>query len=145
LTKKFIYATLGELFAWIIGWDLILEYLFGASAVAVGWSGYVVSFLKDFGVTLPSALSNAPFTYEMAAGEAVVRLHATGGYVNLPAVLIVALMTALLVIGIRDSANFNNLIVLVKVVVILLFIGCPSASSPRWRSARFCMWRCPWC
>jgi len=115
----YAYATLGELFAWIIGWDLILEYLFGASAVAVGWSGYVVSFLADFHIVLPPALSSAPFAYDTVAG-----LARTGGYINLPAVFIVALMTALLVIGIRVSANFNNVIVLIKVTVILLFIGC---------------------
>jgi APA family basic amino acid/polyamine antiporter len=113
------YATLGEVFAWIIGWDLILEYLFGASAVAVGWSGYVSSFLKDFGVALPASLASAPFSYDPAVG-----LQATGGYINLPAVFIVALMTALLVVGIKVSANFNNIIVVVKVLVILLFIGC---------------------
>ncbi len=111
------YATLGEVFAWIIGWDLILEYLFGASTVAVGWSGYVVSFLKDFGVTLPSVLVNAPFSYTPQAG-----LHLTGAWFNLPAVLIVGVVTGLLVIGIRESANFNNGIVIVKVTVILLFI-----------------------
>ncbi len=114
----YAYTTLGELFAWIIGWDLILEYLFGASAVAVGWSGYVVSILKDFGIHMPAALSNAPFSYDPVTG-----LSVTGAIVNLPAVLIIALMTTLLVIGIRASANFNNLIVVIKVAVILLFIG----------------------
>jgi len=114
----YAYATLGELFAWIIGWDLILEYLFGASAVAVGWSGYVSSLLKDFGVALPAALASAPFSYDPVAG-----LQATGGLINLPAVLIVTLMTALLVVGIQSSANFNNVIVAIKVTVILLFIG----------------------
>jgi len=115
----YAYATLGEVFAWIIGWDLILEYLFGASAVAVGWSAYVTSFLKDFGLALPASLASAPLAYDPATG-----LHATGGILNLPAVLIVALMIGLLVVGIRESANFNNAIVTVKVVVILLFIGC---------------------
>ncbi|MEI6564901.1 MAG: amino acid permease [bacterium] len=111
------YATLGEVFAWIIGWDLILEYLFGASTVAVGWSGYVASFLGDCGITLPFALCNAPFSYTPQAG-----LQLTGAWFNLPAVLIVAVVTWLLVIGIRESANFNNVIVIVKVSVILLFI-----------------------
>lgn len=111
------YATLGEVFAWIIGWDLILEYLFGASTVAVGWSGYVVSFLKDCGVTLPSALCNAPFSYTPHDG-----LQLTGAWFNLPAVLIIAVVTVLLVLGIRESANFNNVIVIVKGTVILLFI-----------------------
>jgi len=116
----YAYATLGEVFAWIIGWDLILEYLFGASAVAVGWSAYVVSFLKDFGLHLPAALASAPLAYDPATGG----LHATGGILNLPAVFIVSLMIALLVVGIRESANFNNVIVAVKMTVILLFIGC---------------------
>lgn len=111
------YATLGELFAWIIGWDLILEYLFGAASVAVGWSGYVVSFLGDCGITLPAALVNAPFSYSPQTG-----LHLTGAWINLPAILILLAMTWLLVIGIRESANFNNVIVILKVSVILLFI-----------------------
>lgn len=112
----YAYATLGQFIAWTIGWDLVLEYLFGASTVAVGWSGYVVSFLNDFGVHVPSAWSNAPFTHD-AAGW-----HATGAIMNLPAMLIVGVMTMLLVVGIRESANINNIIVVVKVVVILLFI-----------------------
>lgn len=115
----YAYATLGEIFAWIIGWDLILEYLFGASAVAVGWSAYVVSFLKDFGLALPASLASAPFAYDPATG-----LVPTGGIINLPAVFIVALMIGLLMVGIRESANFNNAIVAVKVTVILLFIAC---------------------
>jgi APA family basic amino acid/polyamine antiporter len=115
----YAYATLGEVFAWIIGWDLILEYLFGASAVAVGWSAYVVSFLKDFGLALPVSLASAPLAYDPSTG-----LHATGGILNLPAVFIVAVMIGLLVAGIRESANFNNAIVVVKVAVILLFVGC---------------------
>ncbi len=111
------YATLGELFAWIIGWDLILEYLFGASAVAVGWGGYVKSFLADCGVVLPPHLCNAPVAYEAKS------MHLTGAWVNLPAVFIVAMMTALLYVGIRESAKVNNIIVFVKVAVVLLFIG----------------------
>lgn len=112
------YATLGEMFAWIIGWDLILEYLFGASTVAVGWSGYIVSFLNDFGVHLPATLCAAPFDYTPHLG-----LHATQALFNLPAALVVAVVTVLLVLGIRESANFNNIIVVIKLVVILLFIG----------------------
>lgn len=114
----YAYATMGEFIAWIIGWDLILEYLFGASTVAVGWSGYVVSFLKDFGITIPAALSSAPFTYDAANHSYEI----TGAFLNLPAMFIVALMTILLVIGIRESASFNNVIVVLKVAVILLFI-----------------------
>ncbi|NJD77421.1 MAG: amino acid permease [Candidatus Methanoperedens sp.] len=113
----YAYVTLGELFAWIIGWDLMLEYLFGASTVAVGWSGYVVSFLEDFGITIPSYLSSAPFTYDPVLGW-----QTTGAFLNIPAMFIVAFMTILLVIGIKESAVFNNIIVLVKISVLLLFI-----------------------
>lgn len=113
---SYAYATLGEFLAWIIGWDLILEYLFGASTVAVGWSGYMVSFLEGFGIHLPTALTSAPLVHD-ASGW-----HTTGAIINLPAVLIVAVMTVLLVRGIRESARFNNIIVLVKLAVILLFI-----------------------
>jgi APA family basic amino acid/polyamine antiporter len=114
----YAYATLGEFLAWIIGWDLILEYLFGASTVAVGWSGYVVSFFKDFGVNIPAYLSSAPVNYSPDAGWQM-----TGAFLNLPAMFIIALITTLLVIGIRESAGFNNIIVIVKVAVILLFVG----------------------
>lgn len=113
----YAYASLGEFFAWVIGWDLILEYLFSASTVAVGWSGYVVSFLRDFGIVIPPELTNAPFMHTPQDGW-----QATGAIINLPAVFIVFLMSALLVIGIRESANFNNIIVLVKIAVVLLFV-----------------------
>jgi len=115
----YAYATLGEFIAWIIGWDLILEYLFGASTVAVGWSGYVVSFFKDIGIVIPAAMSSAPLAFNAATGT----WNTTGALINFPAVFIVALLTTLLVIGIKESANFNNIIVIIKVTVILLFIG----------------------
>ena len=111
------YATMGEFIAWIIGWDLILEYLFGSATVAVGWSGYVVSMLSDFGLHLPATVCQSPFIFD-ANGW-----HASGAIINFPAVFIVLLMTTLLVIGIKESAKFNNIIVIVKVVVILLFLG----------------------
>jgi basic amino acid/polyamine antiporter, APA family len=114
----YAYATLGEFIAWVIGWDLILEYLFAASTVAVGWSGYVTSFLKDLGVTVPKHLSSAPLAYDTAT-------HAwtsTGAIINLPAVLIIGVMSAILFRGVRESANINNVIVIIKVTVILLFI-----------------------
>src|SRR5947199_1710638 len=108
------YATLGELIAWIIGWDLILEYALGAVTVAIGWSGYVVSFLKDVGITVPCSL---------AAARGVVAPQCTAPAVfNLPAVIIIAIVTTLLVIGIKESANVNNVIVFIKVAVVLLFI-----------------------
>jgi basic amino acid/polyamine antiporter, APA family len=114
----YAYATLGEIFAWIIGWDLILEYAVGAIAVAVGWSGYVVSFLNSIGVHIPARLSAASGTLvTLTDGTSVTALF------NLPAVVIVFLITVLLVIGIKESATFNNAIVFVKVAVVLLFIG----------------------
>ena len=114
----YAYATLGEFLAWIIGWDLVLEYLFGASTVAVGWSGYVVSFLRDFNINIPAVFSQAPLSYSVTGGW-----HATGAILNCPAIFIVGLMTTLLVIGIRESARFNNGIVVIKLIVIVLFIG----------------------
>src|SRR5881296_542317 len=112
------YATLGELVAWIIGWDLVLEYALGAVTVAIGWSGYVVSFLKDIGITVPPALSAARGTVvTLADGSTITAVF------NLPAVVIIAIITTLLVIGIKESANVNNVIVFVKVAVVLLFIG----------------------
>lgn len=115
----YAYATLGEFIAWIIGWDLILEYLFGGATVSVGWSGYVVSFLKDYGVHIPPALCNAPFAFDTATHEWML----TGSFLNFPAMFIIAVITTLLVIGIRESSNFNNVIVVIKISVILLFIG----------------------
>jgi APA family basic amino acid/polyamine antiporter len=124
------YATLGELFAWIIGWDLILEYLFAASTVAVGWSGYVVSFLRDVGITIPSEFTSAPYTHVAPpdAGLNVWRLFtegwtATGAVLNVPAMVIVGLITILLIIGISESATFNNVVVVIKITVVLLFIA----------------------
>src|SRR6266699_108734 len=108
------YATLGEIFAWIIGGDLVLEYALGAVTVAIGWSGYVVSFLKDVGINVPCSL---------AAARGVVAPQCTEPAVfNLPAIIIIALVTTLLVIGIKESANVNNVIVFIKVAVVLLFI-----------------------
>jgi APA family basic amino acid/polyamine antiporter len=111
------YATMGEFVAWIIGWDLILEYLFGSATVAVGWSGYVTSFFADFGIVIPTAMCQSPFIFDETGW------HASGAIINFPAIFIVAIMTTLLVIGIKESAKFNNIIVLIKVTVILLFIG----------------------
>lgn len=112
------YATLGEFIAWIIGWDLILEYLFASSTVAVGWSGYIVSFFHDYNINIPAQLCNAPIDYIKGEGWIL-----TGSIVNFPAVFIIALLSTLLVIGIRESAGLNNIIVAIKVIVILLFIG----------------------
>jgi APA family basic amino acid/polyamine antiporter len=112
------YATLGEFLAWIIGWDLILEYALGAVTVAIGWSGYVVSFLGDFGIHIPAHLQAARGSIvTMADGSTVT------AWFNLPAVLIIGLVTTLLVIGIKESATVNNFIVVIKVAVVLLFIA----------------------
>ena len=114
----YAYAALGQIFAMIIGWDLVLEYLFAMSCVAVGWSGYVASFLKDFGIVIPAGLAATPFDFSPTAGW-----HWTGGLVNLPAVLIIVLLTALVAAGIRESAKANRVIVFIKMTAILLFIG----------------------
>ena len=111
------YATLGELVAWIIGWDLVLEYALGAVTVAIGWSGYVVSFLKDIGINMPCALSAARgVAVQCADGTTTTAIF------NLPAMIIIAIITTLLVVGIKESANVNNVIVFIKVAVVLLFI-----------------------
>jgi len=138
----YAYATMGEFVAWIIGWDLILEYLFAASTVSVGWSGYVVSFLKDFGLVIPAQftaalgsvlvdipqigwkLATPELTKSLAeSGVAIASLPHLTGILNLPAMFVVAAITILLLIGIRESARFNNVMVVIKVFVILLFIG----------------------
>jgi basic amino acid/polyamine antiporter, APA family len=134
------YATMGEFFAWIIGWDLILEYSLGAATVAIGWSGYVVSFLRDLGIEIPPHLTAAtgtrlvqvpgegwrPITEELARhlaekGIDVATLPHVTALFNLPAVFVIAVVTAILVIGIRESATVNNVIVGVKITVLLLF------------------------
>ncbi len=138
----YAYSTLGEFIAWIIGWDLILEYLFAASTVSVGWSGYVVSFLKDFGINIPPQFTAAystvlvnipdlgwkPITDQLTAslassGVLIASLPHITAVLNLPAMFIVALITILLIIGIKESASFNNIMVMIKVFVIVLFIG----------------------
>src|SRR3712207_860611 len=127
------YATLGELIAWIIGWDLILEYLFGAATVAAGWSGYMSSFLRDIGLGLPPSLTNAPGqlvqppgsdTWVRATPELAQSLAAQGvdmatlpqatGVFNLVAAVAILLVTTLLVLGIKESARFNNVAVAIK-------------------------------
>lgn len=114
----YAYATMGELVAWIIGWDLILEYLVGAATVSVGWSGYIVRFFGDvLGIGLPAAWTRAPF--EWINGH----VQATGGIINLPAVFITLLVTSILVVGIKESARFNSIVVIIKVAVVLLFIA----------------------
>jgi basic amino acid/polyamine antiporter, APA family len=115
----YAYATMGELFAWIIGWDLLLEYGVGAASVAHGWSHYFVDFLGLMKIYLPPAFTNSPFDFDPASG----RLVATGAIIDLPALLIAAALTIVLVIGIRRSANFNFFMVVIKLAVVLLIIA----------------------
>jgi len=113
----YAYATMGRIVAWIIGWALVLEYLFSGATVAVGWSGYVVNFLDSFGIHIPDKLSSAPIIFDQANNMVF-----TGSIINLPAVFIVFIITILLFRGIKESANFNNLVVILKLSVICLFI-----------------------
>jgi APA family basic amino acid/polyamine antiporter len=115
----YAYATLGELFAWIIGWDLVLEYAVSAATVADGWSGYFQSVLNVFGWKLPHAIAGPVVNYDPQLGRVVT----TGSYVNLPAVLIVVLVTIVLVVGIRESASVNTALVGIKLVAVFFVIG----------------------
>jgi APA family basic amino acid/polyamine antiporter len=114
----YAYATLGELFAWIIGWDLLLEYTVAAAAVASGWSGYMQSLLKQCGIHIPKILSGAPFAIGVS-----LKPELSGTAVDLLAVLVVVALTVLLVKGIKESTSFNNVIVAVKVAVVLFVIA----------------------
>src|SRR5829696_2918072 len=136
------YATMGEFAAWIIGWDLILEYAMGAATVGVGWSGYFVSFLDYFGLHLPTAVTSAPLRWcssadvsNAVAACAQTGWNRTGSLFNLPAVLIVLIATTILVVGIRESAKVNNLIVVLKLAVVVLFIifGLQYVNPENWK------------
>ena len=115
----YAYATMGELLAWIIGWDLVLEYAVGASTVAVSWSAYVLSFLHDFGITFPAQLASSPFEAVTLPGSTTM----VQGYINLPALFIVIAISFLLMTGIQESARANAVIVILKVTVVLVFIA----------------------
>jgi APA family basic amino acid/polyamine antiporter len=106
----YAYATMGEFLAWIIGWDLVLEYAVGAATVSVSWSSYVVKLFHELGITLPAKLVHCPF-------------DPIPGYINLPAVLIIVLVSTLLIIGIQESARANALIVVTKVAVVIIVIA----------------------
>lgn len=115
----YAYATMGELMAWIIGWDLVLEYAVGASTVATSWSRYVVSLLKDLGIAYPLQFAAGPFeSVTLPDGTSIA-----SGIINLPAILVVVAVSSLLIIGIQESARVNAVIVAVKVAVIILFIA----------------------
>ncbi|HMB02284.1 MAG TPA: amino acid permease [Isosphaeraceae bacterium] len=157
----YAYATMGEFIAWLIGWDLILEYSLGATTVAIGWSGYVVSFLHNLGIDVSPRYANAPGTRMINIPDAIAApLHLASGwtplsgvqdvlsknqvdwtafarstaYLNVPAMLIVAALTVLLVLGIKESARVNNAIVVIKVSIVLLFIlvGIGYVSTVNW-------------
>ncbi len=113
----YAYATVGEIFAWIIGWDLILEYALSASTVAVGWSGYFVSLCRDLGIAIPPALTAPRGSIVTLADGSLVH-----GVFNLPAAFVVLLVSALLVIGIRQSAGTNTALVLIKSLVLVFFV-----------------------
>src|SRR5918911_1742108 len=115
----YAYATLGELLAWIIGWDIILEYAVTAGAVAHGASHYFQDLISIFNLHLPDVLTNAPFDYDASVG----RLVATGKYFDLPALVIVAMVTCVLVVGIRESASFNAAMVILKVLIVLFVVA----------------------
>jgi amino acid transporter len=116
----YTYATMGELIAWIIGWDLILEYLVGAAAVSVGWSGYVTTFFGQItGLSLPHEWIGAPVAWDAGKGALVW----SGNYLNLPAVAITLFVTGVLILGVRESARLNVGIVFVKIAVLLAFIA----------------------
>ena len=115
----YAYATLGELFAWIIGWDLILEYAVSAGTVAVGASGYFQDLLGLLGINLPKAISGAPFDYDPSMGG----FSSTGSLIDLPAVVITGIVTVILVVGIKQSASFNTAMVILKVAIVLFVIG----------------------
>jgi APA family basic amino acid/polyamine antiporter len=113
----YAYATMGELLAWIIGWDLVLEYAVGAATVSVGWSATLVNLFERFGIHLPPALVHSPFTTVKLADGTVAQ-----GMINLPAVFIIVLISLILIIGIQESARVNSVIVVLKVAVVVIFI-----------------------
>jgi APA family basic amino acid/polyamine antiporter len=115
----YAYATLGELFAWIIGWDLVLEYAVTSSTVAHGWSAHFRELIPLFGLHVPRAVATAPFDYVAESGKFVM----TGSYLDLPAILITFIITVILVKGIRESASFNAVMVAIKLSIVLLVIA----------------------
>ena len=148
------YATLGEGVAWFIGWNLILEYLFAASTVAVGWSGYFAEFMGQIGIHIPRQFTSAPFGVEgthtlvpsvlcvnplnnelITAGTCdLTKYQQLHGVLNIPAMALVAILTALLVVGIQESARFNNAVVLIKIAIVILVItfGFMYVNSANW-------------
>jgi len=127
----YAYATLGELFAWIIGWDLILEYAVGSATVAHGWSHYFQDFIGILGVKIPHAFSTAPFDYDPKLGHFV----STGTVLDLPAIIITLIVTVILVKGIRESASFNATMVIVKLIIVffVIIVGAFYVNPANWK------------
>src|SRR6266571_2370134 len=121
----YAYATLGELFAWIIGWDLILEYAVGSATVAHGWSAHFQEFTPLFGFKIPHIVASAPFNYCLSVGGdcKTTGFVSTGSYFDLPAILITFILTVVLVKGIKESATFNAVMVAIKLVIVFMVIG----------------------
>jgi APA family basic amino acid/polyamine antiporter len=126
----YAYATMGELFAWIIGWDLVLEYAVSASAVAHGWSAHFQELIKLFSLTVPHALATAPFDYQPETGSII----ATGALFDLPAIVITAIITVVLVMGISESASLNTAMVVFKlaIVVFVIVVGAFYVHTENW-------------
>ncbi|MGE5498876.1 MAG: amino acid permease [Syntrophothermus sp.] len=126
----YAYATLGELFAWIIGWDLVLEYAVASATVAHGWSHYFQDFIGIFGIKIPEFMSRAPFDYNPASGL----LASTGTVIDLPAVIIALIVTAILVKGIRESAGFNATMVIIKLIIVIfvIVVGAMYINTQNW-------------
>ncbi|MBI5597325.1 MAG: amino acid permease [Elusimicrobia bacterium] len=127
----YAYATMGELFAWIIGWDLVLEYTVASATVAHGWSHYFLDFISIFGLSIPKVLTNAPFDFNPATGL----VSMTGTWFDLPAIVIAAIVTVILVKGIQESATFNTAMVALKVVVVffVIIVGAMYVKPENWR------------
>jgi APA family basic amino acid/polyamine antiporter len=122
----YAYATMGRFWAWFIGWNMVLEYLVSASTVAVGWSGYFISLLNNFGIGFPAAFANAP----VAAME-LSDIHFTGAIVNVPAVALIVALTVVLVVGVRHSATVNAVMVYIKtgIVILVILFGLPHVAQ----------------
>src|SRR5437868_3734442 len=114
----YTYATMGKFLAWIIGWNLVLEYMAAASTVAVGWSGYFVELMSQIGITVPRQFSSAPL-----AMTSFQDVSFTGAILNLPAMFVIAIASTLLVVGIRASDQFNTVMVAIKLSIVVLVIG----------------------
>ena len=127
----YAYATLGELAAWIIGWDLILEYAVGSATVAHGWSHYFQDFIGILGFKIPHVLSTAPFDYDPKLGHFV----STGTVLDLPAIIITFIVTIILVKGIRESASFNATMVIVKLIIVffVIIVGAFYVNPANWK------------